>query len=669
MKMKRLLAIITILCLCLTTVVYAEDAPASDPAAGVSDLYTGTWTETIAHRATIEITAADEGFTVHVEWPGSISERAVWVISDAAYDSEKDALVYKNGKQVKRTFKEDGTYTDETVSTAESGTITVEDGKLSWHRDAEGQEDAVFEKTEIIPPDYEGIWVDSIAKRASVEITAEGEGYTICVEWPGSVSTREVWEITNAVYDKEKNALVYANGKETERTYKEDGTYEEKLVSATATGTFTLTEDGKLTWHRDGSDQEDMTFEKVEITPPDYSGDWVETIAHRANIKIIKSGEGYTIHAEWPGSISTRAIWDITNATYDKEKKALVYTNGKETERTYKEDGTYEEKVVSTTASGSFTLKEDGKLNWHRDGADPADTVFEKTEIVEPEYAGDWIGVLQKRARMNIKKTGDDYYVRVEWSGSANSKAIWDIPKASLNPAKGCLVYSNCTEFDRIFKEDGTYQDTVHTTQASGTLTLKDDGKIYWHRNDSPQDDIAFERSDNPFVDVEESDYFYDPVLWAYKNGITTGMSDTEFAPNLSLTRAQVVTFLWRAAGKPAPTTSNNPFTDVSKDMYCYEPVLWAVEKNITTGMDETHFAPDANVTRAQSVTFLYRYMGQKTEVRNPFVDVAADAWYYEAVLWASANKIVNGMDDTHFAPEDGCTRGQIVTILYRAKK
>ena len=103
--------------------------------------------------------------------------------------------------------------------------------------------------------------------------------------------------------------------------------------------------------------------------------------------------------------------------------------------------------------------------------------------------------------------------------------------------------------------------------------------------------------------------------------------------------------------------------------MYCYEPVLWAVEKNITTGMDETHFAPDANVTRAQSVTFLYRYMGQKTEVRNPFVDVAADAWYYEAVLWASANKIVNGMDDTHFAPEDGCTRGQIVTILYRAKK
>ena len=671
MKMKRLLAIITILCLCLTTVVFAEDAPAADAGSGESDVIAGTWVETVAHRATIEITAADEGYTVHIEWPGSAFDRAVWDIPAGTYDAAAKTLTYNKGKQVKRTYKEDGTYQEETISENESGTLTLsDDGKITWHR--LGTEDSVFEKAEITAPDYSGSWVETIAHRATVEVTAADDGYAIHIEWPGSVSEREIWDIPKAVYDKDKNALVYANGKETKRTYKEDGTYEETLVSATATGTFALNDEGKLTWHRDGTDQEDTVFEHPAPTPPDYSGVWVETIAHRATIKITASGDGYTIHIEWPGSASTREVWDIRNAVYDKDKKALVYTNGKETERTYKADGTYTEKTVSITAAGTFALGDDGKLTWHRDGTDQGDDVFEKTEIVDPDLEGNWIDTVSKRAQMKIRKSGDGYAVRIEWGGGVSTRSMWDIPMVVYDREKGALVYDNCTEFERNYKADGTYQDTVFTTKATGTLTLREDGKLDWHRDSAPDAKAIFERSSeefNPFEDVATTDYFYEAVLWAYKNDITKGMDETHFVPNGNLTRAQVVTFLWRVAGKPAPAAGTNPFADVTSDMYCYEPVLWAVEKGITTGMDETHFAPEENVTRAQSVTFLYRYMGQKTDVRNPFVDVAADAWYYEAVLWASANKIVNGMDETHFAPEDGCTRGQIVTILYRAKQ
>ena len=171
----------------------------------------------------------------------------------------------------------------------------------------------------------------------------------------------------------------------------------------------------------------------------------------------------------------------------------------------------------------------------------------------------------------------------------------------------------------------------------------------------------------NPFVDVKKADYFYDPVLWAVSKNITNGMDATHFAPEAGCTRAQVVTFLWRAAGKPTPTSKTNPFVDVKKGEWYYDAVLWAVEKGITTGMDATHFAPDSTCTRSQIVTFLWRYAGKPAASgSNPFADVAGNAYYYDAVRWAVKLGITNGMDATHFAPDATCTRGQIVTFLYR---
>jgi len=169
------------------------------------------------------------------------------------------------------------------------------------------------------------------------------------------------------------------------------------------------------------------------------------------------------------------------------------------------------------------------------------------------------------------------------------------------------------------------------------------------------------------FTDVDDGTYYADPVQWAVNKGITTGTSATTFSPDATCTRAQAVTFLWRAAGSPAPKNSTMAFTDVQSGSYYYNAVLWAVENGITNGTSETTFSPDNFCTRAQIVTFLWR--SQKTpavDAANPFADVDASQYYTNAVLWAVGNGITNGTSETTFSPDANCTRAQIVTFLYR---
>lgn len=174
-----------------------------------------------------------------------------------------------------------------------------------------------------------------------------------------------------------------------------------------------------------------------------------------------------------------------------------------------------------------------------------------------------------------------------------------------------------------------------------------------------------------PFRDVKSSDYFYAPVLWAVDQNITSGTSRTSFSPNHPCTRAQVVTFLWRAVGEPQPKQTENPFADVTADAYYYYAVLWAVEKGVTSGTSKTTFAPNNPCTRDQVVTFLWRTMGrpEPLDSRNPFSDVSDNAYYYQPVLWAVEKGITSGTSKTTFAPSASCTRGQVVTFLYRALK
>ena len=170
----------------------------------------------------------------------------------------------------------------------------------------------------------------------------------------------------------------------------------------------------------------------------------------------------------------------------------------------------------------------------------------------------------------------------------------------------------------------------------------------------------------NPFVDVSGGSYYEDAVLWAVREGITSGTTATTFSPGASCTRAQMVTFLWRAAGSPKASGSN-PFRDVSADTYYYDAVLWAVENGITSGISDDAFAPDAMVTRAQTVTFLYRAAGSPAAAPgSSFSDVRGDAYYADAVSWAVEKGITSGTAAAAFSPDADCTRAQIVTFLYR---
>ena len=170
------------------------------------------------------------------------------------------------------------------------------------------------------------------------------------------------------------------------------------------------------------------------------------------------------------------------------------------------------------------------------------------------------------------------------------------------------------------------------------------------------------------FVDVPADAYYYDAVLWAAKNGIASGIDETHFAPDADCTRAQAVTFLCRAAGSPAPKSTTMPFSDVAANSYYTQAVLWAVENGITVGIDKTHFAPNTACTRAQATTFLWRAAGSPApkSTTMPFSDVATNSYYAQAVLWAAENGITVGTTANTFSPADNCTRAQIVTFLYR---
>ena len=174
----------------------------------------------------------------------------------------------------------------------------------------------------------------------------------------------------------------------------------------------------------------------------------------------------------------------------------------------------------------------------------------------------------------------------------------------------------------------------------------------------------------NPFIDVPAGSYYEDAVIWAVEKGITSGTSAVTFDPNGNCTRAQAVTFLWRAAGSPAPKTKVMPFTDVPSGSYYYDAVLWAMEQGITKGTSDTAFSPNASCTRAQIVTFLWRANGSPAVSGNSaFTDVASDAYYAAAVAWAEKNGVTGGIGNGLFGSGNNCTRAQIVTFLYRAMK
>ena len=223
-------------------------------------------------------------------------------------------------------------------------------------------------------------------------------------------------------------------------------------------------------------------------------------------------------------------------------------------------------------------------------------------------------------------------------------------------------------------KPDSGYQlDGLTVTDKNGNelkLTDKGNGKYIFTM---PASKVTVSATFAPeksaadyFADVPANSYYADAVLWAAKNGITGGIGNGLFGPNQPCTRAQIVTFLWRAAGSPEPKAMSS-FSDVSADSYYAKAVAWAVENGITTGTGDGKFSPDATCTREQSVTFLFRAIGKLVDSKAEFSDVLTDSYYANAVAWAVENGVTNGIGDGLFGPDNSCTRAQIVTFLFRA--
>ena len=251
--------------------------------------------------------------------------------------------------------------------------------------------------------------------------------------------------------------------------------------------------------------------------------------------------------------------------------------------------------------------------------------------------------------------------------GNCTSLTHMTIPSWVTNV--GYRAFYNCTDMFRL----DVVNPTCKLYNDRNTLGVSGKTVIYGYDGTTAEDyankyGYTFQPIHIPFSDVHVPDFYLNPTMWAVENSITSGTSATTFSPNDPCQRAHVVTFLWRAAGAPAPKSSTNPFVDVPADAFYYKAVLWAVENGITAGADATHFNPFGICDRAQVVTFLHRAMGKPAPdaTVTPFTDVPADAFYYTPVLWAVENGITNGLSATAFGPNTACNRAQVVTFLYR---
>ena len=348
---------------------------------------------------------------------------------------------------------------------------------------------------------------------------------------------------------------------------------------------------------------------------------------------------------------------------------------------TYTEDSLKKEGEDTPAQPTVYTVK--------FENADVADMkVIEGTEITLPtpgnrpnyKFEGWYVGYTKVSSPYTV--TGDVTLV-AQWryidqgGGSSSSSGDYSI---SVDADKHGTVTVSPKRADKgdtvtitVKPNKGYELDELTVTDKDGDeikLTEKADNKFTFKM---PGSKVTVEATfklidtepENPFYDVDKDAYYYDAVLWAVEQGITSGTSDTTFSPNASCTRAQMVTFLWRANGSPKADGAN-PFTDVSADAYYYDAVLWAVKEGITSGTSATTFAPDMTVTRGQTVTFLWRANGSPAVSGSNFGDVAADAYYASAVAWAVSEGVTSGTSATTFSPDAACTRAQIVTFLFR---
>ena len=330
------------------------------------------------------------------------------------------------------------------------------------------------------------------------------------------------------------------------------------------------------------------------------------------------------------------------------------------------------QKAVDAVANnGTITLLKDTSANA---------VVSRAVKFTLDKNSKSFTGAITAGSGYNLSVDGNVYTFTVRSSsgsssGSSSSSRRYDVSAPSVKHGDVTVSPKSASKGDTVtitVKPDSGYElDTLTVKDANGSkIKVKDkgDGKFTFTMPASKVTVSAefAEIETLDFADVSTDAYYYEAVKWAAKKGITGGTGDGTFNPNGSCTRAHIVTFLWRAAGSPEPKSTVS-FADVPADSYYAKAVAWAVENGITLGTGDGTFSPNATCTRAQSVTFLYRALGTAPTTVNGFTDVTADAFYADAVAWAVESGVTNGTSASTFSPNNGCTRAQIVTFLYRA--
>lgn len=378
----------------------------------------------------------------------------------------------------------------------------------------------------------------------------------------------------------------------------------------------------------------------------------------------VSETQTVTVTLGFGGNYNT-VSYQLTISITDRQPQAeLTYTGA--TVMTYGETLTLRSAGGSGSGAVSYTVREDtGKAEITGDQlkATQAGAVY---VMVHKAADADYTEASSSEVAITIRKavpTGMPAYTKITSAGktladahlttvggtfSVPGSVAWELPDTTTVVANRAYTW--------IFTPD----DTTNYESISGEIV------VYSFVNTPYFPAIIGDSSKFNFHDVTRFDYFYDAVKWAVDHDITSGTGRFTFSPNAACTRAQTVTFLWRAAGSPRPVSAVNPFTDVHYGDYFYQAVLWAVENGITMGTSATTFSPDATVTRAQVVTFLWRANGQPAAWNSGFTDVSADAYYAKAVAWAVQNGITTGTGFGVFSPDAACTRAQIVTFLYR---
>ena len=328
-------------------------------------------------------------------------------------------------------------------------------------------------------------------------------------------------------------------------------------------------------------------------------------------------------------------------------------------------------KDAALTTKGSTLNPSDGKLEWVDDKGEPLpdDTTVKANTTYKWRFTpdDDNYTTLTGEVELYHKSSSgggwyDSYYTIKATAGTGGSIS----PSGSVSVREGRDQTFTITP-DKSYavsnvKIDGKSIGAVKSYTFENVRRTHTIEVIFMKANGNPQAGV--------FVDVATGSYYEDAVDWAVENGITQGTDDTHFAPDGICTRAQAVAFLWRAAGSPKPETRTMPFTDVPAGSYYYDAVLWAVENDITKGTSDTTFSPNMTCTRAQIVAFLWRSeKSPAAGTANPFADVKSTAYYADAVLWAAKENITRGTTNTTFSPDADCTRSQIVTFLWRCKK